>query len=112
MNFVKIIGNRKGVMKMELKEKLITSVEKNLDTYMSYVQHMYDHPEIGNEEFETMELLSEGLLSFGFETQKAFVVPTGFQAVYKTGIGRNDIGSFTTITNNTVNICIWQCILA
>ena len=68
---------------MELKEKLITSVEKNLDTYMSYVQHMYDHPEIGNEEFETMELLSEGLLSFGFETQKAFVVPTGFQAVYK-----------------------------
>ena len=70
---------------MELKEKLITSVEKNLDTYMSYVQHMYDHPEIGNEEFETMELLSEGLLSFGFETQKAFVVPTGFQAVYKSG---------------------------
>ena len=70
---------------MELKEKLITSVEKNLDTYMSYVQHMYDHPEIGNEEFETMELLSEGLLSFGFETKKAFVVPTGFQAVYKSG---------------------------
>ena len=47
---------------MELKEKLITSVEKNLDTYMSYVQHMYDHPEIGNEEFETMELLSDCLL--------------------------------------------------
>ena len=83
VNFVKIIGNRKGVMKMELKEKLITSVEKNLDTYMSYVQHMYDHPEIGNEEFETMELLSEGLLSFGFEYLFVSIIVLGF------------VGSFT-----------------
>lgn len=68
---------------MEVKERLIASVESYLDTYMSYVQHMYEHPEIGNEEFETMELLSTALQSFGFDTKKAFVVPTGFQAVYK-----------------------------
>ena len=83
MNFVKIIGNRKGVMKMELKEKLITSVEKNLDTYMSYVQHMYDHPEIGNEEFETMELLSEGLLSFGFERKRLSLCQLVFKQCIK-----------------------------
>ena len=67
---------------MELKEVLITSVEKNLDTYMSYVQHMYDHPEIGNEEFETMELLRRVII-FGFETQRLSLCQLVFKQCIK-----------------------------
>lgn len=66
-----------------MKDRIIESVEKNLDTYMSYVKQMYEHPEIGNEEFETMELLSNALIDFGFDVQKAYIVPTGFIGTYK-----------------------------
>ena len=66
-----------------MKERIIAHVEKHLETYMKYVEQMYAHPEIGNEEFETMALLADALEALGFETQRAFVCPTGFQGVYQ-----------------------------
>lgn len=62
------------------------SVQDNLTTYIKkIVKPLYDNPEIGNEEFETMELLTNYLIAAGFDTQKGFVVPTGFIGEYKTG---------------------------
>lgn len=61
------------------------SVEQNIDGYMSIVETLYHNPEIGNEEFESMALLVDHLTKAGFETQSAYIVPTGFLATYDTG---------------------------
>ncbi|MBG9987369.1 M20 family metallopeptidase [Aerococcaceae bacterium DSM 111176] len=61
------------------------SVESNVATYMEIVQALYDNPEIGNEEFESMALLVKYLDDFGFKTTSGYVVPTGFLAEYDSG---------------------------
>lgn len=61
------------------------SVTNNIDDYMAIVQSLYDNPEIGNEEFETMALLTAYLKKVGFETTQGYVVPTGFLGEYNTG---------------------------
>lgn len=66
-----------------MKEKLIRYIEEHLDEYTSYVKFLYDHPEIGNEEFQAMELLSDALIKNGFDVTKAYIVPTGFIGTYK-----------------------------
>lgn len=58
-------------------------IDEHMDTYTSIVKFLYEHPEVGNEEFQAMELLSDTLKENGFNTEKAFVVPTGFIGTYK-----------------------------
>lgn len=73
---------------MQIYDNLKKNVNKNVDYYMSLVKSMYDNPEVGNEEFETMELLCNALCNLGFEVKKEFIVPTGFIGEYsspKTG---------------------------
>ena len=70
---------------MDCKQIIKDSVESKVENYMSLVKSMYENPEIGNEEFETMELLSSYLEKAGFETTKGYVVPTGFLGKYETG---------------------------
>ncbi len=70
---------------MDCKQIIKDSVESKVEDYMSLVKSMYENPEIGNEEFETMELLSAYLEKAGFETTKGYVVPTGFLGKYETG---------------------------
>ena len=70
---------------MSAKETLLTSIENKIDRYMELVQIMYDNPEIGNEEFETMKLLVNYLDGAGFKTTSGYVVPTGFLGEYDTG---------------------------
>lgn len=66
-----------------MEEKIKKHVEEHLDHYMSLVQSMYEHPELGNEEFQTMALLCDALNNLGFATTSAYVCPTGFQGVYR-----------------------------
>lgn len=68
-----------------MKEKLMKYIDAHMDTYTSIVKFLYEHPEVGNEEFQAMELLSDTLKENGFDTEKAFVVPTGFIGTYKSG---------------------------
>lgn len=67
---------------MSTVEKVKTSIEENIDGYMEIVQALYDNPELGNEEFESMKLLVDYLDQAGFETQAGYVVPTGFIGTY------------------------------
>lgn len=60
-------------------------IDEHMDIYTSIVKFLYEHPEVGNEEFQAMELLSDTLKENGFDTEKAFVVPTGFIGTYKSG---------------------------
>lgn len=70
---------------MKTKQVIIDSVKDHLEGYMEIVQSLYDHPEIGNEEFESMKLLVRYLEQAGFETEAGYVVPTGFLGTYDTG---------------------------
>ena len=66
-----------------MKNKIKKHVKQHLDLYMDLVKEMYAHPEIGNEEFETMALLCDALKNLGFDTTSAYVCPTGFQGIYR-----------------------------
>ena len=70
---------------MTAKEIMLKKIESKIDDYMELVQIMYDNPEIGNEEFETMALLVNYLEKNGFKTTSGYVVPTGFIGEYDTG---------------------------
>lgn len=69
---------------MDAKEIIIESIEGKIDEYMDIVQTLYDNPEIGNEEFESMKLLVSYLEDAGFETESGYIVPTGFLGTYDT----------------------------
>ncbi|MFI3729296.1 M20 family metallopeptidase [Vagococcus fluvialis] len=70
---------------MKAKEIMLQKIESNIEAYMELVQTMYDNPETGNEEFETMKLLVDYLDKVGFKTTSGYVVPTGFLGEYDTG---------------------------
>lgn len=70
---------------MKAKEIMMQKIESNIEAYMELVQTMYNNPEIGNEEFETMKLLVDYLDKVGFKTTSGYVVPTGFLGEYDTG---------------------------
>ena len=69
---------------MDNKQTILDFIVSKTDDYMALVKTMYENPEIGNQEFETMELLTKYLIDAGFETQKGYVVPTGFIGTYDT----------------------------
>lgn len=68
-----------------MKEKIVNYIEQHMDDYTSYVKFLYEHPEVGNEEFQAMKLLSEALRKNGFDTTEGYVVPTGFIGTYHSG---------------------------
>lgn len=68
---------------MDLKERILKSVESKVDDYMAIVQSLYDHPEIGNQEFESMKLLSQYLRKAGFVVEEEYILPTGFIGRYE-----------------------------
>lgn len=70
---------------MEAVEQIQTLIEENVKDYMDIVNTLYENPEIGNEEFESMKLLVDYLDKAGFETESGYIVPTGFLATYDTG---------------------------
>ena len=68
---------------MTLYEQINHSIESHIDQYMALVKTMYEHPEIGFQEFETQKLLSHYLIEAGFETKTGVVCETDFIAEYQ-----------------------------
>lgn len=66
-----------------LYEKISHTIESHIDEYMAMVKQMYEHPEIGFQEFETQKLLVNYLTKAGFETKKGVVCETDFIGEYK-----------------------------
>lgn len=58
---------------MDNKQTILDFIVSKTDDYMALVKTMYENPEIGNQEFETMELLTNYLIDAGFETQKGML---------------------------------------
>lgn len=67
---------------MKAEDIIQSSIEDNINGYMEIAQTLYDNPEIGNEEFESMALLVNYLEQAGFEMKSGYVVPTGFLGTY------------------------------
>ncbi len=67
---------------MNLEKNIIHSIESKIDEYMYLVKQMYDHPELGNEEYQSMALLCDYLEKVGFHTTRNYIVPTGFIGKY------------------------------
>lgn len=65
-----------------MKKRMIQYIEKHMQDYMELVKAMYDHPELGNEEFASAKLLCNYLTKEGFSVSENFILPTGFKAVY------------------------------
>lgn len=65
-----------------LYKQIDQSIALHLDEYMAMVKQMYEHPEIGFQEFETQKLLADYLKKAGFETKTAVVCETDFIAEY------------------------------
>ncbi len=70
---------------MEAEKIIQAKIKENMTDYMMIAQTLYDNPEIGNEEFESMKLLVDYLDQAGFEMQSGYIVPTGFLGTYDTG---------------------------
>ncbi len=67
---------------MDAAQTIQSFIEQKIEGYMEIVQTLYENPEIGNEEFESMQLLVDYLDQAGFETEAGYVVPTGFLGTY------------------------------
>ena len=67
----------------ELYEKINKSIEDHVDDYMAMVKQMYDHPELGFQEFETQKLLTAYLEKAGFDVKKGVACETDYVAEYK-----------------------------
>ena len=67
----------------KLYEKINKSIEDHVDDYMAMVKQMYDHPELGFQEFETQKLLTAYLEKAGFDVKKGVACETDYVAEYK-----------------------------
>ena len=68
---------------MTLEEKVMNSINEKVDNYMELVETLYNNPEIGFQEFETVKTLTAYLKKAGFEVTTPYVCETGYLAEYK-----------------------------
>lgn len=69
-----------------MKKQLVKSLEGIEADLYEMSEHLYHHPEIGDEEYESMKLLVTFLESHHFEVETGIVNrPTAFRAEYKSG---------------------------
>lgn len=69
-------------MKEQLRHHL-SQIESKLWEMSDYLYH---HPELGDQEYQSMKLLTDFLASHGFSVEKGIVGrPTAFKAVYDSG---------------------------
>ncbi|WP_330949372.1 M20 family metallopeptidase [Virgibacillus sp. MG-45] len=67
-----------------MKTKLKTELENIKEALIEMSDHLYANPELGDEEYASMQLLTDYLQAHGFHIDKGIVDrPTAFQAVYK-----------------------------
>ncbi len=65
---------------------MIDILKKTIEMYKEegkeIVKFLYENPELGNEEFKAMQILSNKLEKEGFTVEREFIIPTGFIGKY------------------------------
>ena len=76
-----------------LKEAMFQDIDGIRNEMTEMADDIFDHPEIGMEEFHAHKLLTDWLEKEGFEVEKSVVgIETAFKAVYSHGEGGPNIG--------------------
>lgn len=65
-----------------MESKMMVKQNELLEEFMGYVKDLYDHPELGNEEFYAVKLLAGVLSKYGFETKAPNLLKTDFLGFY------------------------------
>ena len=75
------------------KEKLYQDIKKNARQMAAMADDIYDHPELGLQEFHAFGLLTDWLEKEGFTVERGVAgVKTAFRAIYHHGQGGPNIG--------------------
>ncbi|KQL48296.1 amidohydrolase [Brevibacillus choshinensis] len=75
------------------KEKLYRTVDDLRETILAINDFIHDHPELGNEEFQAVELLTHTLANHGFQVETGLAgLETAFSAIYQNRQGGPVIG--------------------
>lgn len=78
---------------MKCKEELLQAVEKQRETLVSMSDTIFDHPELGFQEFYAKKTLTEYLTRCGFQVEYGVGgIDTSFRAVFQSGEGGPRIG--------------------
>lgn len=79
---------------MEHKKQMIfAAVDAQRESLLTAADDIYDHPEVGGQEFRASKLLTDFLSSNGFEVEIGLAgLPTAFRAVWQCGRGGPSIG--------------------
>lgn len=76
-----------------MSEKVFSWVDAHKDQYLQMADYIFDHPELGNQEFEAARLLTDQLRNIGFEVELGIAgLETAFKATYTKGSGHPNIG--------------------
>ncbi|MBR0600356.1 M20 family metallopeptidase [Sinanaerobacter chloroacetimidivorans] len=69
-----------------MKEKITKEIENNLDSLVSISKCLYEHPELGGEEYLAAKTLTDELKDRGFQVEEKICgLETAFRAVYDSG---------------------------
>lgn len=69
-----------------LKEEIIRTVDSLRDEILATSRHLYDHPELSGEEYESAKFLAGRAEKYGFTVEHGIAgLPTAFRAVKETG---------------------------
>lgn len=75
------------------KQLLFMAVDAQRDVLLSAADDIYDHPEVGGQEFRAAKLLTGLLSANGFDVELGLAgLPTAFRAVWQSGTGGPSIG--------------------
>ncbi|ANE45635.1 amidohydrolase [Paenibacillus swuensis] len=68
------------------KESISTWIESRRDEWITVSKHIWNHPELGNQEYEAMKSLTELLERYGFTVERGVAgIPTAFRATWDSG---------------------------
>lgn len=75
------------------KQLLFAAVDAQRDVLLNAADDIYDHPEVGGQEFRAARLLTGLLSANGFDVELGLAgLPTAFRAVWQSGTGGPSIG--------------------
>lgn len=75
-----------------MKEKFERNIEFHLKDYKAMVKDLFDHPEVGNQEFQSSKKLTDLIKKMGFAVEYPYICPTGFKGEYKAAKAGPTIG--------------------
>ncbi|MCD8009312.1 MAG: amidohydrolase [Lachnospiraceae bacterium] len=76
-----------------LKEEMYRDIESRSEELFAMADDLFDHPELGLEEYHALDVLTGWLVREGFEVERGVAgVETSFRAVYRQGEGGPNIG--------------------